>query len=598
MKKKLTANYGFLNLRVLIALLIALTGVTLALLGFGTFAVGAASTKQQAQSYTTTNSIDPLVPPVFDCSKIHELGIDKQVNVRARAIMIACGQAEGRSSSGGNRFSQWMRNLLPAPLTYGGTDVDLITGAEIYPNVNQSTTFSAINPDNPQQIVIGYNDSRGTNAIPFNFSGASVSTDGGTTFTRLTYNDQSPFGGTGGDPVVLYNRPTGTWYTVWLDQGCGGGGLGGYKSTTPWDPSPASWTHYCVHSGSQDDWESGWADNNTASPFYGRMYVCWNDFARGGGDIFVRYSTDNGNSWTNEQQVVTNTFIRKAQITGDLVTGDLYIAGINEGGGGFAPRSNLIFRSTDGGATWTNTYTGPTFFGPGRNVTGYFVYMYSSPAPAWVYMGWGQPAAINHVVHYVYTQCGQNVACDTATDHGDVYYIRSTDSGVTFGTPVKLNTDTGTATQWEPNLSVSPSGTVFAVWYDERTGGACTPGANTPCYQMFARKSTDNGVSWQPDMAFSDVVSPLSEQPYSLYDYQVAVATSHRTGWVDGRVAINGIQQQDAFTDSEPSGASTPTPTATATVTATATATATATPTPMPRPTQTPRPRPTPAPRP
>ena len=63
------------------------------------------------------------------------------------------------------------------------------------------------------------------------------------------------------------------------------------------------------------------------------------------------------------------------------------------------------------------------------------------------------------------------MACDTATDHGDVYYIRSTDSGVTFSTPFKLNTDTGTAAQWEPNLSVSPSGTVFAVWYDERTGG-------------------------------------------------------------------------------------------------------------------------------
>jgi len=82
-----------------------------------------------------------------------------------------------------------------------------------------------------------------------------------------------------------------------------------------------------------------------------------------------------------------------------------------------------------------------------------------------------------------------------------------------IGTPVKLNTDTGIAAQWEPNLSVSPSGTVFAVWYDERTGGTCTAGVNTPCYQMFARKSTDNGVTWLPDMAFSDVVSPLPAQP-------------------------------------------------------------------------------------
>jgi hypothetical protein len=192
------------------------------------------------------------------------------------------------------------------------------------------------------------------------------------------------------------------------------------------------------------------------------------------------------------------------------------------------------------------------------------------------------------VVHYVYAQCGQNVACNTATDHGDVYYIRSTDSGVTFATPVKLNTDTGTAAQWEPNLSVSPSGTVFAVWYDERTGGTCTTGVNTPCYQMFARKSTDNGVTWLPDMAFSDVVSPLPAQPEtgnvggSDYDYQIAVATSHRTAWADGRVAINDIQQQDVFFDSEPSVAATPTPTPTVT----------------PRATPTPRTRPTPRPRP
>jgi hypothetical protein len=78
-----------------------------------------------------------------------------------------------------------------------------------------------------------------------------------------------------------------------------------------------------MRTGSQDDRESGWADNNTASPFYGRMYVSWNDFTVGGGALFVRYSTDNGNSWTNEQQVVTNTFIRKVQITGNLVTGDV-----------------------------------------------------------------------------------------------------------------------------------------------------------------------------------------------------------------------------------------------------------------------------------
>ena len=44
------------------------------------------------------------------------------------------------------------------------------------------------------------------------------------------------------------------------------------------------------------------------------------------------------------------------------------------------------------------------------------------------------------------------------SDPGDVYYIRSTDGGVTFGAPFKLNTDATTRPQWQPNLSVSPTG--------------------------------------------------------------------------------------------------------------------------------------------
>ena len=90
---------------------------------------------------------------------------------------------------------------------YGAGDVNLITGTETPPNITQSETFTWANPDNPQQVVVAYNDSRGRNQSPINISGASVSTDGGATFTRVTTaSGQSPFVGTEGDPVVLYNR--------------------------------------------------------------------------------------------------------------------------------------------------------------------------------------------------------------------------------------------------------------------------------------------------------------------------------------------------------------------------------------------------------
>ena len=550
MKKKSASQSAFFNLRVLTGLFLVLTGVFLALLGFGGF-----SAQAQEEKEITAKSISALVPPGFDCSKIRQMGIDKQENFRSGAIMIFCHEAEGGSASPFDESSNIIQKLL-APLAFGTADVDLVTGTETSPHIIQSETYTSANPDNPLQVVVAYNDSRG--AASNNLSGVSVSTDGGTTFTRVTTaGGQSPFANTFGDPVVLYNKPTGTWYTVWLDGGCGAQGLGGYKSTNPLDPT--SWTHYCVHTGGNDDRESGWADNNPSSPFFGRMYVSWNDFNVAGGALFLRFSTDNGATWTNTRQITTGTpFIRDVQITGDLATGDVYIAGMNEGGGGFPHTdSNLIFRSTDGGNTWTNPYTGPGFPGPGVTAVGYFAQMFTDGGGFWRHEGWGEPAAFNHVVHLVYAQHG------AGSDPGNVFYIRSTDSGVTFGAPLQLNTDATTRPQWQPNVSVSPTGTVMATWYDARDSASCTKGnPAVPCYRMYSRKSNDNGASWLPDDTLSDVVSPLPGQSdpniqttyAGDYDYGSALLTKHLTSWTDGRVAIGGASQQDTFTDREQVG--------------------------------------------
>src|SRR5205823_134252 len=226
MKKKSTSQSAFFNLRVLAAMLVGMTGVSLALFAANPLARAtgpspASRTKPvKAQKYNpSARFVDfQALPPGFDCSKIHDLHIDTMENFAAQRIMIACGQAEGGKPSATHAFAKLVKSLLPHPLAYGATDVDVIapqpeTG---FPSITQSETYTLASPEDPNTIVVAYNDSSGAGGNPQNYADASVSTDGGTTFTRLTPNPFASAGANYGDPVVLYHQPSHTWFTVWL----------------------------------------------------------------------------------------------------------------------------------------------------------------------------------------------------------------------------------------------------------------------------------------------------------------------------------------------------------------------------------------------
>jgi hypothetical protein len=538
---------GFFNPRVLIGLCVVLAGVFLALLGLGAFSVITASSAQAQQKHKIINV--PGLPPGFDCATIHEKGIDKQENFRAGSIMMACGEVREGSPSATNKFAQWVQELLPEPLALsfiGASDVDVILPDGGYPKVTQSESMEWGGPNNTW--VVNYNDSRTSSGC---YAGLSYSTDNG-----FTWHASQPLcsghGTNYGDPIVVYNARLGMWFAGDLATGCGGQGIGLWTS-----PDGVTWsTGACAHNGGSDDRESMWVDNNPASPYYGRMYISLNDFNVGGGALYVTRS-DDGVTWTAAQ--LNPGFIRDIQITGDLQgSGRVYVATMNEGGGGLTTRQNVMYRSSDGGVTWTSSNAGPSFQGPGRATSGYFALAFSS---IWRHMGWGQPAASGNVVGLTYAACGQNVVCSGATDHGDVYYVRSTDAGSTWGTPVKLNTDSGTAMQWQPSLTATQNGGLFASWYDQReaNGGAdlnCAVGsASQPCYRRWGRVSLDNGATWQLDDMVGRALSPLPAQPDGAvqptyegdYDYHSAFGNTAIGGWTDGRVITNSNSQQDVF---------------------------------------------------
>ena len=538
---------------------------------------GAGSTQQAITGGVSSQPAPPVGKETVNCATISSLGLDRQMNVHAAQIVAAC-QAAGKynpaTSTGPNQGTGNASSVKP--LAIGGTDQDVILPDGTYPHVTQS---EAMVWGHGTTIVVNYNDSRTASSC---YAGVAYSVDGGLTWVHTGQPMCSGHGTNFGDPIVVWNDHLGAWYAGDLATGCGGQGIGMWTS-----PNGITWTTgACAHNGGSDDRESMWVDNNPSSPHYGRMYISWNNFAVGVGALQVTYS-DNGTTWSAPVNVYnTSTFMRDVQITGDLGgSGTVFIAGMNEGGGGLNPRQNHMFRSTDGGLTWTDVTMGPTFPAPGRAVSGYFAGMY--PGGYWRHMGWGQPAAVGNVVHYAY-------ASGASGDPGNVMYTRSTDNGTTWSTPIQLNTDSTTRAQWQPSLAATAGNAVYVGWYDERETTSCgTQGSTTPCYRRYGRVSLDGGVTWQTDDQVGDVVSPLPGQPDSAiqtlyagdYNYDSSDGTNVYDTWTDGRTIINNASQQDVYFDKIPLVQGTPTPTVTGTP---PTATSTRTPTITPSPTSTP----------
>src|SRR4051812_18468116 len=93
MKKKSASKSAFFNLRVLIGLCIALAGVFLALMGLNAYAANRTSNTQAHKGSKIVNLAG--LPPGFDCSKIHDVGVDKMEGLKWGLLMIACGEAKG-----------------------------------------------------------------------------------------------------------------------------------------------------------------------------------------------------------------------------------------------------------------------------------------------------------------------------------------------------------------------------------------------------------------------------------------------------------------------------------------------------------------------
>jgi len=485
-----------------------------------------------------------------DCSKIDVSHLLMEDNLGAGRILIECGIVRG-----GQPSAHVVTKPAPPPNIRVSNGSDCNSSSDV---CGSESMVAGSTKNKGKTIVVNYNANYDAAA---NYSGTSYSSNGGATFTEI---QPAPFanghGENIGDPLVVFNSKLGMFFAGDLATGCGGEGIGLWTST-----NGKTWTvGACAHSGGGDDRPSMWADNNVTSATYGRMYVSFNDFANNGA-LDVVYS-DNGTSWTGPVIVSnTSTFMRDVQITGSprgstLVGGKdstVFLASMDEGGGGNATRQNVMYISTNGGAAWTKVIMGPRFSPPGDSAcatNGYFWQV----NPIIRHMGWGEPAVgPDGVVHYVYAGHG------TGNDTGDIFYQRSANNGKTWSKAIKLNTDKdGTfKEQWMPSLSATSDGNVTASWYDRRKATtACNAVGDAGCnYERVGRQSSTNGSSWGSDITISTgIITQPSQDDGGVvecyagdYDYNTALdaADSSGTGtayvtWTDGRHKIGGVPVQ------------------------------------------------------
>jgi hypothetical protein len=102
----------------------------------------------------------------------------------------------------------------------------------------------------------------------------------------------------------------------------------------------------------------------------------------------------------------------------------------------------------------------------------------------------------NGSLYMLYTQAPNPTSADT-----DIVLRRSSDNGLTFSSQVRVNSDTGSNSQFLGRLAVDQvTGNLASVWYDARN----SPGNNT--VELWGSVSIDGGSSWAPNFKISDAI--------------------------------------------------------------------------------------------
>ncbi len=331
------------------------------------------------------------------------------------------------------------------------------------------------------RVIVGFND-----ADDIEGSGYAVSDSGGAFLHQRL--PTLPGGQNLGSPRVAFGLNGEIYYTTLALAGDGVSVVSACVSTD----GAATWT--CTEASTlagnsldtQD--QDALAVDSSSSKFRGGVYVAWTDFSQSFGGSFVLFarSANSGLTFGTPQALsaVDGTQLVQDPSLAVGPNGEIYVTYLD---GHFGGSGITVTKSLDGGVTFSAPKAAVLFTEVAGTLTGgNGVAARSFPATA---------VDKNGTLHVAYAA----VSPGQSVDRSDIFYVRSTDGGVTFSAPVRLNDDATVTSQWSPSIAVTEDGRVAVKWWDRRNDPV-----NDGLTDVYMTISADGGSTFARNIRVTD----------------------------------------------------------------------------------------------
>jgi hypothetical protein len=203
----------------------------------------------------------------------------------------------------------------------------------------------------------------------------------------------------------------------------------------------------------------------------GNVYVSWSRFNGNIDMIVFSRSSDHGQTWSSPIQISPTA--QNGSVQGSSIAvgsnGNIYVAYLVYYVGG--KRAVFLARSQDGGQSFSTAVAITPLFSEVSFNSTYRKNSFPSIAVA------------SNNVYVVYA--------DQGSTSSRVQFIRSTDGGNSFSSPLSLN-DSSTGQRLMPSVATDEGGGLHVSWFDTRFA----PAGSSSSYDIFATRSSDSGLTF------------------------------------------------------------------------------------------------------